>query len=106
MVLVSIIMTVIFPIGVPLVLGWTLWRKRDRLYPRNKDVTLSVAFTPTTTVIAAHTLRMKPVLGPVLHKQVRFKLGSIACGMGSGGEGRGSLHLPFDSQGVCCPSFS
>ncbi len=36
------IMTVIFPIGVPLFLLWTLrlWRKRHQLYPRNKNSSL------------------------------------------------------------------
>ncbi len=41
---VAIFMFAVFPVGVPAVLGWTLWRHRGVLYARNKGATLAVSF--------------------------------------------------------------
>ena len=86
MVIVSLIITVVFPIGVPLVLGLTLWWKRHALHPRNKGFVLAVAFPEQTTplqpvtVVVVHTERMLPTLGPELQDRVRW--GKAACQQG------------------------
>jgi hypothetical protein len=67
-------MLVIFPIGVPVVLGWTLWRKRHALYPRNAGVVMSVTHCAHGTQSSVLTIRLDQVMPGLLgalHAQVR-----------------------------------
>ena len=66
-------MTVIFPIGVPAVLWWTLWRHRHALYPRNKHRVLLVTRSVEgqgSTVITVRSVNLLPALREVLHDKV------------------------------------
>jgi hypothetical protein len=76
MVIVSAVMLVIFPVGVPLALGWTLWRKRHSLYPRNKGLVMVVSYgvdnAPSRSSILSLWLRkLTPELREELHEEVR-----------------------------------
>jgi hypothetical protein len=71
---VSFVMLVIFPIGVPVALGWILWRKRHALYPRNADLVMSVSHCAHGVQSSALTVRLDKVMPEmlgVLHTQVR-----------------------------------
>ena len=71
---VSFVMLVIFPIGVPVALGWTLWRKRHALYPRNAGLVMSVTHCAHGVQSSLLTVRLDQVTQKVLvvlHAQVR-----------------------------------
>jgi hypothetical protein len=77
---VSYVMLVIFPIGVPVALGWILWRNRRALYPRNAGVVMSVTHCVQGSSVL--TVRLDKVTQEVLealHAQVRSKASSTAC---------------------------
>lgn len=72
---VSFVMLAIFPVGVPVALGWTLWSKRHALYPRNVGVVMSVthyADTVRSSVVAVRLRKVTPELLGMLHSRVRF----------------------------------
>lgn len=73
MLAVSVAMSAVFPIGVPLFLAYTLWRRRESLYPRNHALTIGVVHSPDgvqPTVIAVKTDNLLPSLRPLLHDKV------------------------------------
>jgi hypothetical protein len=74
MVVVSLVMLVIFPVGVPLALGWTLWRKRHALYPRNAGRALVIdhgSDGSRPSVLSVWLSKLAPELQAGLHEQVR-----------------------------------
>ena len=73
MLTVSIVMSGVFPIGVPLFLAYTLWRRRASLFPRNVGYTIGVVHSPDgaqPTVVAVKALNLLPSLRPTLHERV------------------------------------
>jgi hypothetical protein len=94
MVFVAIVMLCVFPVGVPVALGWALWRKRRQLYPRNEGLTLRVAPSPDgvqpSTVVVDKEL-LSPADLRILHGKV--------CASGSA-DLVGTLHEPLAHAGV------
>jgi hypothetical protein len=74
MVIYSIVMVVVFPLGVPAILGWTLWRKRRALYPRNFENAIAVVHGgpegAKNTVLVVHSDRVLKTLEESLQQQV------------------------------------
>lgn len=78
MVVVSAVMLVIFPVGVPLALGWTLWRKRRFLYPRNSGLAMVVTHSgdgARPSVLSLWLRKLTPELRDELHEEVRSTTG-------------------------------
>ncbi len=74
MLTVAIVMMGVFPIGVPLYLGLTLWRHRAGLYPRNRGRILVVSQSPDgvqPTILSVKSELVPAVMRPVLHRKVR-----------------------------------
>jgi hypothetical protein len=84
---VSLVMLVIFPFGVPAALGWTLWRKRHVLYPRNKGSVMSVSpgvVGEQPSVLSVWLDKVTPEMQRALHGRV------------------GSTHVSHCSTSVLC----
>jgi hypothetical protein len=87
---IAIFMFVLFPIGIPAVLGLTLWRKRHTLYARNTGAVIAVSFGPGDVIAAP--VPLQPLgEGSREEEPVQEPGANVGAGAGAGARARAEV---------------